>query len=411
MITILDGAALFGSLLTVYVSFVYMVQLISHRNSLLRVPKLPRKLPKVSIVVPAYNEEKTIESTLQSLLSLDYPKKLLQIIAVDDGSVDRTLARMKKFAKMGVVVLTKKNGGKASALNAGFKVAKGEIIATTDADSYVEGSALMNTLGYFNKKEVAAVTTSIKIAEPKSFVQKVQSMEYLFNIIYRKVFAIMDSIFVVPGPFSLYKRSVLEKIGGFEEHNITEDMEIALRIQSKGYRIENCVPAYTYTHPPATLRHLFMQRVRWYRGFIINMRRYRYMLFNPKYGDIGVFTLPTNIALVAFLFVFIGAMLYSAMQVIVNQLHVNIILGYIPFQFKLLNPLLYSSLFNVLWVLATGILIVLTYEGYKLGREKFKLLLVPVFFVTIFIYIFFIGFTWLESIKRELTGAELKWER
>ena len=410
MVTLLEWATLFGSLLTVYVSFVYLVQLMYNRSNLLRVPRLPKKLPKVSIIVPAFNEERTIQATLESLLNIDYPRKLLQIIAVNDGSTDKTLAKMRKFGKK-IIVLTKKNGGKASALNAGIKVARGEILATTDADSYVEKNALLNTVGYFGKNKVAAVTTSIKIAQPKSFVQKAQAIEYLFNIIYRKVFAIMDSIFVVPGPFSLYKRSVLDKIGGFEEHNITEDMEIALRMQDNGYRIENCVPAYTYTHAPKTLRQLFLQRVRWYRGFIINMRRYRHMLLNPRYGDMGLFTLPTNIVLVAFLFIFISAMLYSGLQLVTTQLHVTSILGYIPLQFNLLNPILYTSLFTALWVLATCILIVLTYEGYKLGSEKFKLSLVPVFFATIFVYIFFIAFTWLESIRKELTGAELKWER
>jgi cellulose synthase/poly-beta-1,6-N-acetylglucosamine synthase-like glycosyltransferase len=410
MVTILEGAILSGSLLTVYVSFVYLVQLISNRGSLLRIPKLPRNLPKVSIIVPAHNEEKTIKATLDSLLSLDYPKKLLQIIAIDDGSADRTLEKMRKFSKMGVTVLTKKNGGKASALNAGLKVARGEIIAITDADSYVESSALTNTLGYF-KGNVAAITTSIKIAEPRTIVQKVQAIEYLFNIIYRKVFALMNSIFVVPGPFSLYKRSVLENIGGFEEHNITEDMEIALRMQSRGYRVENSVPAYTYTHAPATLRQLFMQRVRWYRGFIINMKRYHYMLLNPKYGDIGVFTLPVNILLVAFMFVFIGAMAYSVMQALFSMMHVNMILGYMPLQFNLINPILYSNIFTVLWVLATGVLVFLTYEGYKLGSERFRLSMIPIFFATIFVYVFFIGLTWLESIRKELMGAELKWEK
>ncbi|TAL46731.1 glycosyltransferase family 2 protein [archaeon] len=409
MITALDAATLIGSLLTVYVSFVYLVQLISNRSRLLAVPKLPNILPKVSIIVPAHNEERTIDATLQSLLNLDYPKKLLQIIAVDDGSTDRTLQKMRKFSKH-VTVLTKKNGGKASALNAGIKIARGDIVATTDADSYVESNALRNTLGYFRGK-VAAVTTSIKIAEPKTFVQKVQAIEYLFNIIYRKVFSIMNSIFVVPGPFSLYKRSVLEIVGGFEENNITEDMEIALRLQSRGYGVENSVPAFTYTHAPATIRQLFMQRVRWYRGFIINMRRYHYMLFNPKYGDMGVFTLPVNIVLVAFLFIFIGAMSYSSAETLFRMLHVDFILGYVPMQFSFSNPVLYSSLFNVLWVLATGILIYLTYEGYKLGREKFTLLMIPTFFVATFVYIFFIGFTWLESIRKELTGAELKWEK
>jgi cellulose synthase/poly-beta-1,6-N-acetylglucosamine synthase-like glycosyltransferase len=221
----------------------------------------------------------------------------------------------------------------------------------------------------------------------------------------------MDSIFVIPGPFSLYKRAVLKKVGGFEEHNITEDMEIALRMQDNGYRIENCVPAFTYTHAPATLRQLFVQRVRWYRGFIINMRRYRHMLFNPKYGDIGVFTLPVNIALVAFLFGFIGAMLYSLLQFAAIQLRVTDLLGYVPLQFEFMNPILYMNLFTAMWILATAILVILTYEGYRLGNEKFKLSYVPILFATIFLYIFFIGFTWLESVRKELMGEELRWER
>lgn len=166
---------------------------------------------------------------------------------------------------------------------------------------------------YFGDKEVAAVAPALRVWKTGSLLEKIQHAEYLLNIFLRKMMAFMDSIHVTPGVFSLYRRSVLNELGGFEEGNLTEDMEIALRIHNAGYKIENDLDALSYTICPDKWRSLFKQRIRWYRGGIHNSIKYRHMFFNPKYGNLGVFFLPAN-------FIAIGVIIILFLNIVLNNL-------------------------------------------------------------------------------------------
>ena len=256
----------------------------------IRDPKA-KKLPKVSIIVPAYNEEKTIDKTIKSLLNVNYPKNKLDIIFVDDGSTDNTLKKAKKYEKVGVRVFSKENGGKASALNLGLEKSKGELVAALDADSFVAKNSIMNMVGYFDDSEVMAVTPTLKIWKPKTLWQKIQVTEYLFGVFLRKVFSFMGSLHVTPGPLTIYRKIFFDKYGNYDEENLTEDIEVALRIQSKGYVIENSINSDVYTVGPPTFSKLIKQRRRWYRGFLDNVFNYP-ELFNAKHGNLGLFVLP-----------------------------------------------------------------------------------------------------------------------
>jgi len=407
----LDIISIFGSLFTLYFSFVYVLLYFFNKKKFFSNPPLPKKLPKVSIIIPAYNEENTISLTLQSLLNLNYPKKLLEIIAVNDGSTDDTRKVMGSFKKQGVKVVNKENGGKASALNAGIKRSGGEIVVCMDADSTVERNALRKTLGYFEDSNVAAVASSVKVLKPKNILQKFQFLEYLYNILLRKALAFLDSIFVVPGPFGLYRRTVLEKIGGFEKGNLTEDMEITMRIQSKGYKIETSTNAYAYTNSPSNIKKLVKQRVRWYRGFIINSKKYKNLFFNSKYGDLGVFTLPAYVLLVFILFVLILSMSYMFVNTAFHFFNVRVISGILLTPIEILNPVLYTSALTVLWFVSITISLIVVYLSFKISREKIKLKIIPVYAISALFYGFILAFTWFVCILRELKGEKIKWER
>ncbi|MEM4369063.1 MAG: glycosyltransferase family 2 protein, partial [Candidatus Woesearchaeota archaeon] len=200
-----------------------------------RTTKLKR-FPYISVVVPAFNEETHITETLHSLLNLDYPKKRLEIIVVDDGSTDRTAEMVqsiaRKFSDRKIKLIRKVNGGKGSALNAGLKKAKGELFVCMDADSIVLPDALRKALIHF-EPDVAAVLPLLKVKNPKAVVQKMQWFEYLINMFYKKLLSKLNCIHVAPGPFSVYRTAVLKEVGGFDEHNLTEDLEMTLRLQSK----------------------------------------------------------------------------------------------------------------------------------------------------------------------------------
>jgi cellulose synthase/poly-beta-1,6-N-acetylglucosamine synthase-like glycosyltransferase len=410
MLNLLDIISIAGSVVVIYTSFVYIFLYLSNRKKLFVNP-LPKKLPTVSIIVPAYNEEKTIAATLKSLLKLNYPKNLLEIIAVNDGSTDNTGKIMEKFRSYGVKLLNKRNGGKASALNIGIKYSKGEIIVCMDADSIVERNALKKTLGYFNDPKVAAVSSSVKVFKPKNQIQKLQFLEYLYNILFRKTLAFLNGIFVVPGPFGLYRKSVLKEIGGFQEGNLTEDMEITMRMQAKGYRIENSTNAYTYTIAPFNIKKLFNQRVRWYRGFIINSKQYKKFYFNSSYGDLGLFVLPTYIFFVFFIFILLACLIYTVGFEIFHFINVRLLTGIILPTIKLENPVLFLSVSNVLWMSSIAVSLLIAYLSFRISKEKFVLKMIPTYIISLFLYSFLMSATWLVSIYKELKSEKIKWER
>ncbi len=262
--------------------------------------------PTVSIVVPCWNESKTVENTLISLLNLEYPKEKLSVLVVDDGSKDETFAvatqaaaRLNKQEGLArIEVVTQKNGGKYTALNRGIAIAQQngtQFIGCLDADSFVDKYALARMIPYFDNPAIMAVTPAMRVHEPKNILQYIQRAEYNVGIFTKRVFGMLNSIYVTPGPFSIFRTSVFKQIGVFKEAHNTEDMEIAFRIQSFGYRIANCHNAFVLTKTPETIPKLHRQRTRWTYGFIKNAIDYRHIFFNKKYGHMGRFVLPAAI--------------------------------------------------------------------------------------------------------------------
>ena len=122
-----------GTFLTLFVGIFYLITLFENREKISD-PKAKR-FPKISIIVPAYNEAKTLRGALESLLQLNYPKDQFEIIMVDDGSIDNTFKIAQEFSQ--VRSFTKENGGKGSAINFGLKKVQGEFVVVLDADSFV----------------------------------------------------------------------------------------------------------------------------------------------------------------------------------------------------------------------------------------------------------------------------------
>jgi cellulose synthase/poly-beta-1,6-N-acetylglucosamine synthase-like glycosyltransferase len=216
----------------------------------------------VSIIIPAWNEEKSIEKTIKSALALEYPKDKLEIIVVDDGSTDNTARLARKFVSYShprVRVFSKKNGGKGSALNFGIARSKSDIVISMDADTFVDPDAVKLMVSRFYDKRVMSVTPSMGIHKPNSVWQKIQQVEYYLGTFLRKVFATINSIHVTPGAFSAYRREFFLKHGGYAENILTEDMEVALRIQTHGYIIENVPEAVIHTLGPKTFRSFIIK--------------------------------------------------------------------------------------------------------------------------------------------------------
>ncbi len=214
--------------------------------------------PSVAIIVPCYNEEKSISSTIASLRSLDYPQDKLEIIVVDDGSRDRTLEIAKESeTDPRVRVFHKENGGKHTAMNFGLAQTNAELIGCLDADSVVASDGLLRVVPVFDNKKVAAVTPGIHVKETSNMLQHMQNVEYRLSVFNRFMLAALGSAFITPGPFSIFRASIVRELGGWRYGYSTEDMEMALRMQQAGYLIGNAPKAVVHTGTPRTIRQLF----------------------------------------------------------------------------------------------------------------------------------------------------------
>ncbi len=252
--------------------------------------------PSVTIIVPCFNEEATVVKTIESLLALNYPKGKLCIVAVDDGSTDRTWQILKQFDEHPQIsLLQKSNGGKHTALNLALAQVKTDLVGCLDADSFVLPETLSSIIPYFENKEVMAVTPAIKVTNTSGMISRLQYVEYIVSIFIRKMLGMIDAIQVTPGPFSIFRTKVFENLGGYRKAHNTEDMEMALRLHKNHYKIVNSHEAVVLTTPPQTLKGLYKQRLRWTYGFLKNVIDYREMFLHPRYGNLAMFTLPAAV--------------------------------------------------------------------------------------------------------------------
>ena len=369
--------------------------------------------PKVAIIVPCWNEQDTIGGTVNSLLALDYPKDKLEIILVNDGSTDNTKEVMDAYVgNPQITVIHKENGGKHTAINLGIEHAKdAEFVGCLDADSFVAPDALREIIGSFDSPKVAAATPAMSVFQPKNMLEQMQNAEYIIGIAARHALSAVNGIYVTPGPFSFYRRSVIEEIGGFRHAHQAEDMEMALRMQRAGYEIENAPRARVYTKVPRSVPKLIKQRTRWTTGFLRNvMTDYRDLVGNPKYGTLGLMVLPLGfVAIVGGAFLFFVALL-ALVQGVYRSLSLA---SGIPLAYTLTPRVAFDWFyvpvtFILLASLVVGVLsISLVLIGRHVSNTPAKVALGIVGYT--FIYAFIAPFWLMRSMYDVLTGKRRAW--
>ncbi|MCX8174942.1 MAG: glycosyltransferase family 2 protein [Candidatus Micrarchaeota archaeon] len=372
----------------------------------------PKRYPSVSIVIPSYNSKATIFRCIDACKKMEYPSPF-EIIVVEDGSTDGSYELLKK--EKGIRLLKNpRNMGKSCALNCGIAAAKGEVIGCVDSDTYPEKDTLLKAMKHFYEKEnVGAVVVFICVNEPKTILQRIQEIEYWVSFgFFFRVIAHIDGIYVTPGPTAFYRKSVLEKLGGFDEKNLSEDLEIALRMQKMGYRIAACHDARVWTEVPSDLYRLYRQRLRWYRGGIMNMLRYSDLFFNPKHGDFGFFVLPTMLGSGFFAALFTAWTLFFWGRNLLDWIS--------PFFFNLSGGLAagatgiaYGLLtFQSAWILGIFSMAIWTYflvKSFEIADEKIRARHLLPLLLLLWVYPFFIGFVFLVSYLYELFGVKYTW--
>ena len=310
--------------LSVYIQMFFLITFIENRKKIINRKNtiILNSYPEVTIIVPGFNEENTIEKTVKSLLQLNYPKDKLKIFLIDDGSTDKTLDIMNKFIVYpNIKVFHQKNGGKHTALNFGLENTDSPFVGCLDADSMVHEESLVRIMSYFeNNPNIMATAPSIIVTSPKGIIQNAQKAEYYMSVYVKKMLGFLGGIHVTPGPFTIFRKKVFDDLGPYHHAHNTEDMEIAYRMQKNYYKIDQCNDAYVYTNTPNTVKKLYKQRLRWIYGFINNTIDYRNIIFRKKYGNFSLLTVPAGIISIFAASYLFGKTLYEIVNFLFSKI-------------------------------------------------------------------------------------------
>jgi len=379
-----------------------------------------KRHPKVTIGIPAYNEEKTIEKTVNSIINSNYPKEKTEIIIVNDGSKDNTAKISQEIINKNkghnIILINKPNGGKSSAVNAAIEKATGEFFAVVDADSRIEKDAIHKVVPHFEDDNAGAVISRVRVDSPKKTLEKIQFFEYVMSNFIRKLMAVLGTLAITPGVLSVYRTETLRKVGGFtkDRNNLTEDMEIAMRLKYNGYRVEMETNSTTHTIAPQNLKTLWKQRIRWARGYIYNMWNYRSMLFSRKHGVFGLFQMPVNVLVVGLLITNISIIAYNFLdQMIEFTIRSATIKGYFwtkLLEYPTLQELMLAQNLRIMLpiILATVLGFYLILHAHKRLNEKITKNITGA--VGYFLFIpYFTTANWISSIFQEALKTKRKW--
>ncbi|NKJ42799.1 MULTISPECIES: glycosyltransferase [unclassified Novosphingobium] len=258
-----------------------------------RAPDVPPYQPRVTVIIPAYNEERVIEASVHRILASTYPA--LSVIVADDGSKDAT-SQIVTDAFGGdprVTLMTLVNGGKASALNRALAAADGEIIVALDADTQFEPETIGKLVRWFEKPEIGAVAGNAKVGNRVNLVTRWQAVEYVTaQNIERRALTRFDAIMVVPGAVGAWRREALNDVGGYPEDTLAEDQDLTIAIQRHGWKVAYDEDAVAWTEAPETLRALGKQRFRWAFGTLQCLWKHRAVVAQQRPSGLAFIGIP-----------------------------------------------------------------------------------------------------------------------
>ncbi|HJW18765.1 MAG TPA: polysaccharide deacetylase family protein [Flavisolibacter sp.] len=285
---------------TVLMAFLALKERRLEKSNLAAIPFAFENPPLVSVIVPAYNEEVNIVSSLQNLLKADYAN--YEIIFVDDGSSDDTYARVLDVFKghHRIKAYTKPNGGKASALNFGIATSKANYVVCIDADTKLKTDAISQLMKHFllqkenqGLEEIGAVAGNVKVGNEVNLLTKWQAIEYISSQNFdRRAFAYLNAITVVPGAIGAFRKKAIEAAGGFTTDTLAEDCDLTIRILRAGYIIKNENNAIALTEAPEKTKQFLKQRLRWSFGVLQTFWKHKDVLFNTNYKWLGYLAMP-----------------------------------------------------------------------------------------------------------------------
>ena len=256
---------------------------------------LANSIPHIptSVIIPAFNEEKVIASTVARILNSDY--RDLEVIVVNDGSLDRTaeIVEERFGSDPRVTLISIPNGGKAKALNTGLLRAAGEVIVALDADTEFDHDTISRLVRWFSDPSIGAVAGNAKVGNRVNTITRWQALEYIVaQNLERRALAALGTLTVIPGAVGAWRKAALLGCGGFPTDTLAEDQDLTIALQRAGYKVRFDDSAVAWTEAPTSFRGLAKQRFRWAFGTLQCLWKYRDMTFNRRYGALGMVALP-----------------------------------------------------------------------------------------------------------------------
>lgn len=363
-------------ILFAFLTFVFVVFLVSRFKK----KEYSHFQPKVSIIIPTYNEEKNIKACLDSIQDSNYPKEKIQTIVVDDGSKDNTISIVKQFKQ--VKLLKQNHQGKSEALNLGTKNAKHGFILTIDADTTIDNNCIKEIVKPLADKKVGATTGVSTVKNNKNIIGLFQNIEYHYNNLIRHSFTKMfnNGIWFF-GALACYRKSTLKKISFFKKDTLTEDMDTSLEIKKAGYTTINVHNAIGCTIAPTTLKELYHQRARWWIGVLQSLVKNK-KLFSYKSSPAILFLFINQFWWTFYSFLSLPAIAYQVNYWLpYNTGSFLALSGYLFRWFSLLGPIYviykipvwgisYYSFFGVLSGIISAFLII---AAIKIFKDKLHL--------------------------------------
>jgi poly-beta-1,6-N-acetyl-D-glucosamine synthase len=346
--------------------------------------------PRVTIIVPVYDEEPVVEAAIRSLLALDYPA--FDVIVVDDGSTDRTLDRASMLAgrhgDVDVRVIHKSNGGKASALNTGIAAARTAFVLCMDGDSRLAPGTLRHAVRHFEDPRVGAVAGNVKVVNRVNAWTRLQALEYIEGLnMARRAQGFLHAVNIIPGPIGVFRRDLLLSLGGYDGDTFAEDADLTVRILMHGWHIVYEDRAVAYTEAPERYLDLVKQRYRWTRGILQTLSKHSWSAASRGQSA------AVRLSLLSMAF---EAILWPAMNVLGNTL----------FTLAALSAGAAAGVFYW-WTLLTVLDVAAALHA--IGMEEEDLALVPYAVVYRFVFIVMIDVAKLFAIVEQLARVEMSW--
>jgi poly-beta-1,6 N-acetyl-D-glucosamine synthase len=362
----------------------------AERNVASREPE--GELPPVSILIPAYNEAEVIGHAIESLLQLDYPT--YEVIVVDDGSTDDTLEVARhwegKASGVEVRVLTKRNGGKASALNAGIARSKYPFVMCMDADSWVDPGSLKAAMPHFRDAAVGAVAGNVKVANRENLLTRLQALEYIEGLnMPRRAQGFIAAVNIVPGPVGVFRREALEEVGGYDTDTFAEDADLTLQLITSGWKIIYEDQAITWTQAPTRALDLIQQRYRWTRGILQALKKRKGVYWHP-FPDFPLWLSAVEMG-------------FEAIVWPILNVYAHLFFAIVALLFGAGELLLYW------WILLT--LLDLVMALVTVSMEEESLSLVPYAIIYRFFFILFLDITKLFATVEEALNLGMEWDK